>query len=129
MFVATAHQDVDTNIDKSKTVRDIACSTFTMIVKIVIEERRLLPILIQTKGLKSGRKVACKIRVKYLSIVMSEVNALLSTYGSTFTSNIHIRESPLISEIVLQIHFTEKYNIQLLDISPIEKSIEFLIWF
>ena len=129
MLVAAVHQAVDTSINKSETVRDLACATFTMLVKIVIEERRLIPILMKTKGLKSERKVACIMRVKYLSIVMSEVSALLSTYGSTFVSNITIRESPLISEIVLQIQSKENSNIKLLDISPIGKLIESLIWF
>ena len=44
------HQAVDTSIDKSETICDLACVIFTMIIKIVIEERRLIPILIQTIG-------------------------------------------------------------------------------
>ena len=120
---------MDTSIDKSETVSNLACVTFTMIVKIVIEEKRFIYILIQTKGLKSERKMACVLPEKYLSIVMSEVSSLLSTYGSTFVSNVPIRKSTLSSNILLQIQSTEKFNIQLLDISPIGKIIECLIWF
>ena len=83
----------------------------------------------QTKGLKSERKVTCILRIQYLSIVLSKVRFLLSTYGSTFVSNIHIRKSPLLSEVVLQIQSTEKPNIKLLDISPIGKLGKCIIWF
>ena len=93
-LVSVVHQTVDTSIDKGETVSNLACATFTIIVKIVIEEKRFIYILMQTKGLKSERKMACVLRDKHLSIVMSEVSALLSAYGSTFVSNVPIRESP-----------------------------------